>query len=572
MKKKLCLLLLTCLLLSQSLFSKETEILWVFLKQEYLEMSSGRMLTYNQKTRQRLAKVNWQTGPSDYLPNAEIRVRIEKEVIKLRHYSRSLGAYSVEIRAGDKKKLTALPFVSSVREVRFSTRRKDTFYDLQSTGLLKSNDFYGKSGTQLEQLNILPVHAMGITGKGVRVGMLDTGFMTDHEVFSYMIENGRLMSQWDFINNDNNTQDEAAIDSVAGNVQHDHGTAAFSCLAGYMPNIHLGAAYDVEMLLAKTEIKASETRIEEDHYVAGIEWLEANGADIISSSLGYRDFDDFEYPFSDFDGKTGVTTQAVNWAYERGVVFVTAAGNDASRFSDGGLIMPADARGALTVGAVNSNGNIASFSSHGPTYDGRIKPEVCAMGYNTHVAITCTPTSYRFSNGTSFATPLIAGSCALILEKYPFWTPEMVIWNLKNFSDRSDDPDNMYGWGIPNIYRLITETPDSVFNYPEVPTRDIMVAPNPVCVKDYGERAKIYFKWTLPESDNALSENFEVSIYDLLGKKVYSQKLVQKAIGEIDCVVWNLKNFCGNNVSSGIYLVKVSGKKMNKLGKLTIVK
>jgi len=135
--------------------------------------------------------------------------------------------------------------------------------------------------------------------------------MTDHRVFQYMKENGRLIAQWDFVNHDENVQNDEDIDTENGS-QHEHGTAAFSCLAGYVPDTLIGTGYDVEMLLAKTEIKGSETRIEEDHYVAAVEWLEENGVDIISSSLGYRDFDDFEYPFSDFDGKTGVTTRVVS--------------------------------------------------------------------------------------------------------------------------------------------------------------------------------------------------------------------------------------------------------------------
>jgi len=236
--------------------------------------------------------------------------------------------------------------------------------------------------------------------------------------------------------------------------------------------------------------------------------------------------------------------------------------------------MPSDAFGALTVGAVNSNGDIASFSSHGPTYDGRIKPEVCAMGYRTYVGISYTSSSYRYSNGTSFATPLIAGCCALILEKYPHWTPEMVMENLRNFSDRNNDPNPVYGWGIPDIHKLITETPDSVIYMPVVPTKDIVVAPNPICSKDNGEVAKIYFKWAYPNTDKVLNQSnkFKLNIYDIAGKKVYSQKLTEKPIGEVECVKWNLRNNNGNKVSSGIYFIEITGKKMHKIGKLTIVK
>ena len=577
MKKLHIILFLVTIFVSTNLFAGNTKILWVFLKREYLELSSDNQVHYDKKTDKRLSRIGWQQNYSDFLPSDEIRSAIEKQVVKIRHYSRSLCAFSVEIDIDNIPNLQNISYVNYTQNVGVSTRDRDDFPVFEiDQNLAKSSDYYGNSETQLNQLNVIPVHEMGITGKGVRVGMVDTGFMTDHEIFDYMKENNRLIDQWDFINNDNNTQDEEAIDTVNGSEQHSHGTAAFSCLAGYVPNVLIGTGYDVEMLLAKTEVKGSETRIEEDNYVAAVEWLESNGVDIISSSLGYRDFDNFEYPFSDFDGETGITTKVVNWVHDRGVLFVTAAGNDATRFpSDGGLIMPGDAFGALTVGAVNSNGGIASFSSHGPTADGRTKPEVCAMGYYTYVGITYTPTSYRFSNGTSFATPLIAGCCALILEKYPHWTPDMVIENIKNFSDRNDDPDPIYGWGIPDIFKLITETPDSGLNLPEVPTRDILVAPNPICVKDQGEKAKIYFKWTFfREIMEQIPRvyKFSLNIYDIAGKKVYSQKLTEKPIGEVECVNWNLRNNNGNKISSGIYFIEITGKKMHKIGKMTIVK
>jgi len=571
MKKSNIFLFIIIIFLSINLFAKETEKIWVFLKPEYLEMSRENPVQYDEKTETRLSRIGWQRNYSDFLPTDKMESLIQSEVVSIRNYSRSLCAYSVEIDPVNIPLLQKIYFVQSIKKIGISTQRRDEFLTSKDErALAKTADFYGNSQTQLEQLNVIPVHEMGITGKGVRVGMVDTGFMTDHEVFNYLKENGRLIDQWDFIYHDGIVQNETDNDTKNGS-QHEHGTAAFSCLAGYVPDVLIGTGYDVEVLLAKTEVKGSETRIEEDNYVAAVEWLEENGVDIISSSLGYRDFDDFEYPFSDFDGETGVTTKVVNWVHDRGVLFVTAAGNDATRFpSDGGLIMPGDAFGALTVGAVNSNGDIASFSSHGPTYDGRTKPEVCAMGYHTYVGISYTAESYRYSNGTSFSTPLISGCCALILEKYPHWTPDVVMENLKNFSDRNDDPDPIYGWGIPDIHRLITETPDSVLNMPEIPTKDILVAPNPICTKDDGEIAKIYFKWTNPNTGN--NSTYRLTIFDIAGKKVYSQKLDEKIIGEVDCVNWNLRNKFGNNVSSGIYFIEITGEKMHKIGKLTIVK
>ncbi len=569
MKKQIYLIVTTVILLltttSLPAQSQSTEIVWIFLNPQYMGKQTENKLVYADKTRQRLQKVGWKNDVSDYLPAPEIQREIAQNTITIRSYSRSLRAYSARIEKTGRAALLHLPFVKGLQAV--GIRRRDRGR-IESTApistLSKPAGFYGESEEQLAQLNVIPVHELGITGKGVRMGIVDTGFRTDHQVFNYLVENGRLVAQYDFINDDGNVQDENAADSLGG-IQHSHGTAALSCIAGHVPEMLIGSAYDVEVLLAKTEVLKSETRIEEDYYVAALEWMEAEGAEIISSSLGYRDFDNFEYFYSDLDGETAVTTIAANWLFERGVLLVTAAGNDATRFSDGGLITPADAFGALTVGAVDRNDEIAYFSSHGPTFDGRIKPEVVARGYRTWVANSYEPTSYRYSNGTSFSTPLIAGCCALLLQEYPHWTPELIIKNLKAFADRNDNPDNRYGWGIPDIYKTITETQDTIPETIAVRTNAITIASNPV-----RNDAKFYFRWTNPGINQG--DSYTIEVFNITGLKVFSQQLTEKNIGEVEEVVWNLRNLKGKKVSSGIYLVRTTGKKMNKSGKFTILK
>ncbi len=569
MKKSICLIFfyVTLILNPSSLLSqsKNTAVVWVFLNRQYLEKRTGNQLVYAEKTRQRLSRIGWEKDVSDYQPPQGIEDAIMQNTINMRSYSRSLCAYSARIDETQGSALLQLPFVDRLEPVGIRRRdREPTESSAPIQYLSKPAGFYGESEEQLAQLNVIRVHELGITGRGVRMGIVDTGFRTDHQVFNYLLENDRLIAQYDFINDDDNVQDENAADSLGG-IQHSHGTAALSCIAGYVPEMLIGSAYDVEVLLAKTEVLKSETRIEEDYYVAALEWMEAEGAEIISSSLGYRDFDNFEYTYEDLDGETGVTTIAANWLYERGVLLVTAAGNDATRFSDGGLITPADAFGALTVGAVDKNGEIAYFSSHGPTFDGRIKPEVCARGYRTWVANSYEPTTYRYSNGTSFSTPLIAGCCALLLQKYPHWTPELIIKNLKAFANRNDAPDNRYGWGIPDIYKTLTETQDTIPKKIAVRTKAITIASNPV-----RNVAEFYFRWTNPNTGRG--NGYEIEVFNIAGMKVFSQQLREKNIGEVEEVVWNLRNLQGKKVSSGVYLVRIRGKKMNKSGKFTILK
>ena len=566
-RNKTLLLFIITILSITNLFSQDNgqKIVWIYLKPQYIEKNSELKIHYSHDKLLQLQRNNWQEDFSDYLPSDEIRQQIEKNVIKIRHYSRSLCAFSAIIDNGMEASISSLPFVEKIQDVGIRSKKRlkldtdDNYY----TALKKSNDFYGTSLDQLEQLNVVKVHEQ-YTGKGVRIAVIDAGFRKDHETFNYLRENGRLVDEYDFIYDDKNVQDEIPADTTYSRNQHSHGTAVLSCIAGYVPNMLIGTAYDVEVLLAKTEVEGSETRIEEDNYVAAVEWAEENGADIISSSLGYRDFDNFEYPYSDLDGETAVTTRAANWAFNRGVLVVTAAGNDAGYFSDGGLITPGDSWGALTVGAVDAQGEIASFSSFGPTYDGRQKPEVCARGYNTWVASDYQIDAYRKSNGTSFSTPLMAGCCALILEKFPYWTPSQVIENLKKFSDRSELYDRKYGWGIPDIFRLITETTDTTEINIEV-AENIVVAPNPV-----RSVANFYFRWKNPNLD--ANEKYVISVYSLRGEKLFSQSLIGKGLGSVDLVSWDLKNKLGNNVSSGIYFVEITGEKMHNIKKFTVLK
>ncbi|MFQ6610118.1 MAG: S8 family serine peptidase, partial [Fidelibacterota bacterium] len=228
---------------------------------------------------------------------------------------------------------------------------------------------------------------------------------------------------------------------------HNHGTYTLSTLGGSFEGQLYGPAYNAQFLLAKTEDVSQEVPVEEDWYVAGLEWGESLGADVASSSLGYIDW----YTYEDLDGQSAVTTIAVNIAIENGMVITTAAGNSGS----GGIIAPADAFEVLACGAVDSNGEIAGFSSWGPTADGRIKPDICARGVATFCADIVSPNSYREANGTSLSTPLVGGAAAVILSAHPSWTPLQVREALMMTADNVENPDNQYGWGVIDVMAAI---------------------------------------------------------------------------------------------------------------------
>jgi hypothetical protein len=274
--------------------------------------------------------------------------------------------------------------------------------------------------------------------------MLDSGFRwREHEA----LKNIRVIAEHDFIfNRDTTANGPNDVPS-----QDSHGTSTLSTIGGFTPGELIGPAYGASFILGKTEYIPTETQIEEDNWVAGIEWMESKGVDVVSSSLGYTTFDDktgYLYSHGDFNGRTAVTTKAAVMAARRGVVVVNSMGNEGNTV--GSIIAPADADSIISAGAVNYSGVLASFSSVGPTNDGRIKPDVVAPGVSIYVASTSGSNQYGRASGTSFSCPLIAGAAALVLSVHPEFTPVQVRDAIRNTASRVDRPDNFYGWGVVN--------------------------------------------------------------------------------------------------------------------------
>lgn len=371
--------------------------------------------------------------------------RLASMVIRLRTASRWLNAVSVEATSQQIFAIEKLAFVQKISPV-LSFMRDDPF---PSQTALKTKETevpfspeYGPSFTQLDQIHVLPLHSLGYTGKGVLVCLLDSGFRKTHEIF----RSAKLVAEWDFVNSDNDVQQNL---TDPNDYSDSHGTATWSLLGGYKPGELIGPAYGADFLLAKTESDRFELPIEEDFWVAGIEWAESLGAEVVSSSLGYTDW----YTFEDMDGKTAATTLAADRAWKLGVVVVNAAGNERGNLW-GHIIAPADGFKVIAAGAVDIRGTISSFSSPGPTFDGRIKPEVCALGVDNWIAGNASDGSdiYRRGSGTSFATPLAAGAAALLLEVHRNWTPDQIRSALLRTSSQAQNPDNDYGWGIIHAF------------------------------------------------------------------------------------------------------------------------
>jgi hypothetical protein len=301
---------------------------------------------------------------------------------------------------------------------------------------------YGASYNQLQQINVPIMHEMGFTGQGVLVCLLDTGYNLEHIAFAQM----DILATWDFINND------SVVTNQPGDppAQDDHGTYTLSACGGAVDGELYGPAFEATFMAGKTEISNDEIPIEEDYYVAGLEWADSLGADVVSTSLGYIDW----YTWPDMDGNTAVTTIGVDIAVANGMVCCTANGNE-RQTAWGHVIAPADADSVIAVGAVDAMGQIASFSSPGPTYDGRTKPEVCAMGVQTRCANPNNITGFTNVGGTSLSTPLVGGAAALIVQAHPNWPPMTVRNALMMTASNSNHPNNDYGWGIINTLAAV---------------------------------------------------------------------------------------------------------------------
>ena len=356
--------------------------------------------------------------------------------------SRWLNAVSVPATAEHLEKINALPFVKSTQAVARMARPQPV-PDTRDDGVLQDelyplDNYYGQSARQITMHGIEVLHDTGITGSGVVIGFLDTGYRWNQHV---ALKDASVIAERDFV------AEHYSTDDLPGS-HYSHGTLVFSVVAGFDPGTFIGVAHEADFLLGATEDIRSETPIEEDFWVAAIEWMEEIGVDIVSTSLGYSTFDPpyQSYSPNDMDGETAVTTIAADRAFERGILVVASAGN--ARNSDWRIITaPADGKYVIATGALDASGNPAGFSSRGPSADGRIKPDISAIGVSvagTQVGIN----GYRFASGTSLSAPIVSGTAGLLLSARPDLTARELRHSLLMGAQREGDPDNEIGYGI----------------------------------------------------------------------------------------------------------------------------
>ncbi|MCT8339932.1 S8 family serine peptidase [Flavobacteriaceae bacterium TK19130] len=304
---------------------------------------------------------------------------------------------------------------------------------------------YGMAANQVEMISADYLHEQDFTGAGIVVAVLDSGFpnITTIPGFSVMINEGRLLGTYDFV------LKQETLDNTSS-----HGTRVLSDMAAIDEGQLVGTAPGASYYLYRTEDTNSENPVEEAYWVEALERADSLGVYVTNTSLGYQDFDDasYDHDYEDLDGQTTIAARGANHAFDKGMLLVTSAGNDGNGF--GFVATPADAPGVLTVGAVDANENYASFSSFGPTSDGRIKPDVMAQGEDA--AVIGQFGDVVFNNGTSFASPIMAGAVASLWQARPQTTNAELMQIVREASSMFENPSNTMGYGIPNFEEALT--------------------------------------------------------------------------------------------------------------------
>lgn len=300
---------------------------------------------------------------------------------------------------------------------------------------------YGRSDIPMQMLNLDAYHQKGFTGQNVTIAVFDGGFaqVDSMEILSSLWQRDQIIASRDFVTNDTLTWDQSA-----------HGMQVLSIIGINYPDSMVGAAPDASFVLARTEDVRSEKHIEEYNWLRAMEWADSVGVDIIHSSLGYSLFDSLEgnYTYQDMDGKSTLITIAAQKAASMGIFITNSAGNsgnDPWYY----ITAPCDGKDVLCVGAVDSFEIITPFSSRGPSADGRVKPDVCAMGAN--ITVPRENGILRTGSGTSFSGPIIAGMVACLMQAHPMRSNSEIFNAIIQSADRYTRADSLYGYGIPDL-------------------------------------------------------------------------------------------------------------------------
>jgi len=494
------------LFLSPSLFAQEIadSVFWVYFTDKdgngYQidqpdEFLSGRSI-------QRRAWQQLGIDRRDLPVNGDYVQELRDMGVQVKHISKWLNGIAM-INAGEdlfqqvlQKSFTdTLPWSPETDDMYFPPHPGGTRFDPPLEGAPGFQ--YGVAMEQVTMLKMDHLHNLGYTGKGVWIALLDGGFKNVDSLPSFepMFAEGRLLGTRNFVN------DESVFRKV-----DDHGMYVLSTMVGEWNGLMVGTAPHASYLLCMTENVEQETRIEEIAWIEAAEYADSLGIDVINTSLGYSNMDGdmYDYSYSDMDGKTTFISRAASLAASRGMLAVNGAGNSGNK--DWYYITaPADAPDIITVGAVDSTNEIAAFSSRGPSFDARVKPDVTAMGVAS--GVQSIGGGLTRINGTSLSSPILAGSVASLWQAYPDLSAKEMIHLVRQGGDRVRNPDSIHGFGLPDFFKIY-------WSITNVPNRKIQgqleIYPNPA-------RDVIMIKIA-----GASSELQAISFYDISGRLTHA--------------------------------------------------
>ncbi|MCK4763405.1 MAG: S8 family serine peptidase [Candidatus Aminicenantes bacterium] len=377
---------------------------------------------------------------------------VAKTGAKIRVKSRWLNGVTILTTKKQIQEIKNLPFVKKVGDFHeHKPRLKHDTPPKKRPSPKTTPGFYGRSDIQVRQLGLHKLHKAGYTGKGILVAVIDCGFDLSHSAFNNKKNPLRVTAQWDFVENDGDVTPRPGMHHT----NYDHGTAVLGAIAAYSPGELVGTAYDADYILCNAEDGEIEYYLEERWFAAALEFAEARGADALTTSLVLYS----GYTTRQADGRTAVMTKAMNIAVGNGLICLCGGGN-AGHDQDAAvshLNVPADSPDVISVGAIDVDGYIAPFSSDGPGSDGRIKPEVLALGVRTATVSPVDKKGYMEGYGTSMAAPVMAGAVACLLQTHPGWTVKEIrraLFFSGDYYRKHGKPDPLFihGYGIPDVF------------------------------------------------------------------------------------------------------------------------
>jgi len=340
--------------------------------------------------------------------------------------------------------IAGLPFVRSTERVWRGVAKRASERDSLINKPLRTDSLYGPAITQIKMSHADRLHEAGFKGQGMTIAVIDAGFHNVDKIEA--MKNINILGTRDFVNPEADIYAESS-----------HGMSVLSCMAMNQPNVMIGTAPEASYWLLRSEDEYSENLVEQDYWAAAIEFADSVGVDLVNTSLGYYSFDDptKNYRYRDLNGHYALMSREAAKVADKGIVVVCSAGNSGSG-SWKKITPPGDAENVITVGAVNKYGVLAPFSSVGNTADGRVKPDVVAVGLGSDVMGT--DGNLRHANGTSFSSPIMCGMVACLWQACPELTAKEIIELVRRSGDRAVFPDNIYGYGIPDLWKAYQST------------------------------------------------------------------------------------------------------------------